>query len=198
MDARLRRSAGGPGKHSEESIHTRPPQPLARSEPAASHPALRAPSARRPAATSRLPGSACGRGRSLAPGLYPNAAGSKGRNHRRFPRRRHRLLRHPRHQRARPAHRQWLQLPLRQFHQACQNLQIKHRRTRPYTPRTNGKAERFIQTALREWAYSQHWSDSEQRDAYLQPWTDYYNRERPHGSLNYKPPISRSDSGTTS
>ncbi len=85
-----------------------------------------------------------------------------------------------------------------QFRQACQNLQIKHRRTRPYTPRTNGKAERFIQTALREWAYAQHWSDSEQRDAYLQPWTDYYNHERRHASLNYKPPISRSDSGTTS
>ena len=84
------------------------------------------------------------------------------------------------------------------FRQACQSLQIKHHRTRPYTPRTNGKAERFIQTALREWAYSQHWSDSEQRDAHLQPWTDYYNHERPHGSLNYKPPISRSVSGTTS
>jgi transposase InsO family protein len=85
-----------------------------------------------------------------------------------------------------------------QFRQACQTMQIKHHRTRPYTPRTNGKAERFIQTALREWAYAQHWSDSEQRDAYLQPWTDYYNRQRPHGSLNYRPPISRSDPGTTS
>ena len=85
-----------------------------------------------------------------------------------------------------------------QFRQACQTMHIKHQRTRPYTPRTNGKAERFIQTALREWAYAQHWPDSEQRDAYLQPWTDYYNRERPHGSLNYRPPISRSDSGTTS
>jgi len=86
----------------------------------------------------------------------------------------------------------------RQFRQACQAMQIRHQRTRPYTPRTNGKAERFIQTALREWAYSQHWSDSEHRDAHLQPWTDYYNRERPHGSLNYKSPISRSDFGTTS
>jgi|GEM_PF-4258939 transposase InsO family protein len=75
---------------------------------------------------------------------------------------------------------------------------IKHGRTRPYTPRTNGNAERFIQTALREWAYAKHWSDSERRDAHLQPWIDYYNRERPHGSLNYKPPISRSDPGTTS
>jgi transposase InsO family protein len=85
-----------------------------------------------------------------------------------------------------------------QFRQACQQMAIKHSRTRPYTPRTNGKAERFIQTALREWAYAKHWADSEQRDAHLQPWIDYYNRERPHGSLNYKPPISRSDQGTTS
>jgi transposase InsO family protein len=85
-----------------------------------------------------------------------------------------------------------------QFRKACQQMAIKHSRTRPYTPRTNGKAERFIQTALREWAYAKHWTDSEQRDAHLQPWIDYYNRERPHGSLNYKTPISRSDSGTTS
>jgi transposase InsO family protein len=85
-----------------------------------------------------------------------------------------------------------------QFRHACQQMAIKHSRTRPYTPRTNGKAERFIQTALREWAYAKHWIDSEQRDAHLQPWIDYYNRERPHGSLNYKPPISRSDTGTTS
>jgi len=85
-----------------------------------------------------------------------------------------------------------------QFRHACQQMAIKHSRTRPYTPRTNGKAERFIQTALREWAYAKHWTDSEQRDLHLQPWTDYYNRERPHGSLNYKPPISRSEPGTTS
>jgi transposase InsO family protein len=85
-----------------------------------------------------------------------------------------------------------------QFRMACQQLDISHRRTRPYTPRTNGKAERFIQTALREWAYVKHWKDSQERDAHLKPWIDYYNRERPHGSLNYKPPISRSDSGTTS
>jgi transposase InsO family protein len=85
-----------------------------------------------------------------------------------------------------------------QFRQACQQLDIKHRRTKPYHPQTNGKAERFIQTALREWAYAKHWINSQERDLYLQPWNDYYNRERPHGSLNYKPPISRSDNGTTS
>jgi transposase InsO family protein len=86
----------------------------------------------------------------------------------------------------------------KQFRHACQQMQLNHRRTRPYTPRTNGKAERFIQTALREWAYAKHWTDSEQRDAHLKPWTHYYNHQRPHGSLNYKPPISRSESGTTS
>jgi transposase InsO family protein len=86
----------------------------------------------------------------------------------------------------------------RQFRQACLGMNLKHHRTRPYTPRTNGKAERFIQTALREWARAKHWSDSTERDAHLQPWTDYYNLQRPHGSLNYRPPISRSDVGTTS
>ncbi len=85
-----------------------------------------------------------------------------------------------------------------QFRQACQKMHIRHQRTRPYTPRTNGKAERFIQTALREWARAKHWASSDERDASLKPWTDYYNLQRPHGSLNYKPPISRSDSGTTS
>ena len=84
------------------------------------------------------------------------------------------------------------------FARACQQLDIQHRRTRPYRPQTNGKAERFIQTALREWAYAKHWTDSDQRDQHLQPWNDYYNQERPHGSLNYKPPISRSEIGTTS
>ena len=86
----------------------------------------------------------------------------------------------------------------RQFRQACLAMNIKHRRTRPHTPRTNGKAERFIQTALREWARAKHWTNSEERDSYLQPWTDYYNLQRPHGSLNYQPPISRSEIGTTS
>jgi len=84
------------------------------------------------------------------------------------------------------------------FRDACAQMQLKHRRTRPYTPRTNGKAERFIQTALKEWAYSQHWENSEDRDAQLQPWNDFYNNQRPHGSLNYNPPVSRLPNGTTS
>lgn len=74
-----------------------------------------------------------------------------------------------------------------------------HRRcTKPYSPQTNGKAERFIQTALREWAYAKHWTNSQERNLHLRPWNDYYNRERPHLSLNYKPLISRSDTGATS
>jgi transposase InsO family protein len=85
-----------------------------------------------------------------------------------------------------------------QFRATCNHLEIKHHRTRPYTPRTNGKAERFIQTALREWAYAKHWKDSDERDQHLKPWTAYYNFARPHGSLNYAPPISRADPGTTS
>ena len=85
-----------------------------------------------------------------------------------------------------------------QFRHVCFQMGLKHRRTRPYSPQTNGKAERFIQTALREWAYATHWPDSEQRNLALAPWTDYYNFVRPHGSLHYQPPISRSDSGTTS
>jgi len=84
------------------------------------------------------------------------------------------------------------------FRAACAEMQIKHGRTKPYTPRTNGKAERFIQTALREWAYAEHWCSSEERDAQLQPWVDFYNHQRPHGSLDYKPPISRLGGGTTS
>jgi transposase InsO family protein len=85
------------------------------------------------------------------------------------------------------------------FRAACEELGIRHRFTRPYTPRTNGKAERFIQTALREWAYVRHYTNSEERDQQLSPWLHYYNFARPHGSLGYAPPISRSPTnGTTS
>jgi transposase InsO family protein len=86
------------------------------------------------------------------------------------------------------------------FRHHCEGLGLKHHRTRPYTPRTNGKAERFIQTALREWVYAKHWDDSDQRDAQLPAWLDYYNLTRPHGSLGYAPPISRVSPsvGTTS
>ena len=77
------------------------------------------------------------------------------------------------------------------FSKACRDLALKHIRTRPYTPRTNGKAERFIQTALREWAYAQAYDTSALRAAELPFWLHRYNWHRPHGSLKSKPPVSR-------
>ena len=79
------------------------------------------------------------------------------------------------------------------FAAACKALNLKHIRTKPYTPKTNGKAERFIQTALREWAYARTYQTSEQRKTQLPEWTHMYNCHRPHGSLKSKPPISRLD-----
>ena len=77
------------------------------------------------------------------------------------------------------------------FRKACRDLGLRHIRTRPYTPKTNGKAERFIQTALREWAYAQAYPTSDRRAAELPIWLHRYNWHRPHGSLKSKPPISR-------
>jgi len=76
--------------------------------------------------------------------------------------------------------------------QACRQLGLKHRFTRPYTPRTNGKAERFIQTALREWAYARTYLNSHQRGQELPSWLHLYNWHRPHGALALQPPITRS------
>ena len=77
------------------------------------------------------------------------------------------------------------------FARACKRLHIKHIRTKPYTPQTNGKAERFIQTALREWAYATAFETSDQRREELPRWLHRYNWHRPHASLGQKAPISR-------
>jgi len=77
------------------------------------------------------------------------------------------------------------------FRDTCHRLQIRHVRTRPYTPRTNGKAERFIQTCLREWAYAEAYPNSEQRTVALDHWLHHYNWHRPHTALNSLPPVSR-------
>ena len=77
------------------------------------------------------------------------------------------------------------------YAKALRMLKIKHLRTKPYTPRTNGKAERFVQTSLREWAYAKAYHHSEQRAAELPIWLHRYNWHRPHGSLKAKTPISR-------
>jgi transposase InsO family protein len=74
---------------------------------------------------------------------------------------------------------------------ACRALGIRHLRTRPYRPQTNGKAERFIRTMLGGWAYGAIYRDSTERTAALTGWIDFYNRRRPHGALSHKPPIAR-------
>ena len=77
------------------------------------------------------------------------------------------------------------------FRTACKNLGLRHIRTKPYTPKTNGKAERFIQTSLREWAYAKAYPTSHDRAADLPAWLHQYNWHRPHGGINYQTPISR-------
>jgi len=79
----------------------------------------------------------------------------------------------------------------RLFAQACARLGIRHLRTRPYTPRTNGKAERFIQTLLREWAYVICYPDTRTRRQALPRWLRYYNRQRPHAGIHRQTPYAR-------
>lgn len=77
------------------------------------------------------------------------------------------------------------------FAKALRLLAIRHIFTRPYTPKTNGKAERFIQTLLREWAYGLGYPTSNARNADLRRWLDWFNRSRPHSALNGRPPFTR-------
>lgn len=79
----------------------------------------------------------------------------------------------------------------RLFAQTCQALGIKHSFTKPYRPQTNGKAERFIQTCLREWAYGRVWTNSAECTAWLPAFLSFYNTRRPHSALDHKPPASR-------
>jgi len=74
---------------------------------------------------------------------------------------------------------------------ACRALHIRHLRTRPYRPQTNGKAERFIRTLLGGWAYGALYRNSTERTAALDGWIDYYNHHRKHAALGHKPPIAR-------
>ena len=77
------------------------------------------------------------------------------------------------------------------FANTCRELGVSPRKTRPYRPETNGKAERFIQTLLREWAYQRPYRTSNQRAKQLAPWLSYYNNKRPHSALKGLPPKSR-------
>ena len=79
----------------------------------------------------------------------------------------------------------------RAFAKTCARLGLKHIFTKPYTPRTNGKAERFVQTTLREWAYAQAYPSSNDRAAALPAWLHRYNWHRPHGGIKSQTPISR-------
>ena len=78
------------------------------------------------------------------------------------------------------------------FRDACRRLGLKHIRTKPYTPKTNGKAERFIQSSLREWAYARAYENSGKRAQELPHWLHHYNWHRPHAGIKGKQPISRS------
>ena len=78
----------------------------------------------------------------------------------------------------------------RLFAKACRLLHIRHLRTRPYTPRTNGKAERFIQTLLREWAYALPYRSADSRTADLPRWLAWYNTDRPHTGLAGRTPAT--------
>jgi len=75
----------------------------------------------------------------------------------------------------------------------CRALGLRHLRTRPYRPRTNGKAERFIRTLLAGWAYGPIYGSSRERTAAFDGWLWTYNHRRPHGALSHKPPIARLD-----
>ena len=74
---------------------------------------------------------------------------------------------------------------------ACRQLGLRHLRTRPYRPRTNGKAERFIRTLIDGWAYAAVYPTSLKRTAALPAWLDFYNHRRPHGSLSHQTPAAR-------
>ncbi|ETH48484.1 transposase, IS481 family [Bordetella pertussis H921] len=89
------------------------------------------------------------------------------------------------------AHRQWLGLSQPRLAALCHELGIKHRFTRPYRPQTNGKAERFIQSALREWAYAHTYQNSQHRADAMKSWLHHYNWHRPHQGIGRAVPISR-------
>ena len=77
------------------------------------------------------------------------------------------------------------------FRETVGKAGVRQLRTKPYCPRTNGKAERFIQTSLREWAYASPFSSSNERAKTVQPWLDEYNRKRPHSAIGHTTPWQR-------
>ena len=131
------------------------------------------------------------RRRRHPPGLRRGARRRERQHRSRVPAPRDRLLRRPRHHRAARDDRQRLAYRSTIHAVACRALGIRHLRTRPYRPRTNGKAERFIRTMLAGWAYGTIYGTSHERTAALDGWLWTYNHRRPHGALGHKPPIAR-------
>src|SRR3989475_2220634 len=123
---------------------------------------------------------------------------SVGRSVRGFVRRARRVVSGARGAHPARAHRQRLGLSVAGLRATCRALHLAHRRTRPYTPRTNGTAERPIQTLLREWAYIRPYYTSADRTRVLPGWLEHYNCARPHASLGKRPPMSRFQAVTTS
>lgn len=79
----------------------------------------------------------------------------------------------------------------KRFNRLCEQLGARHLYTKPYTPRTNGKAERFIRTLKERWAYGCSYRTSASRTEALEPWLNNYNRRRPHAGIGMRPPMSR-------
>ena len=123
------------------------------------------------------------------PGLRRSPRRREGHHRDRLPAPRRRVLRAPRHHRRAAAHRQRLAPTARPSTRiACRALGIRHLRTRPYRPQTNGKAERFIRTMLGGWAYGAIYRHSTERTAALDGWLWHYNHHRRHSALGHKPP----------
>ena len=120
-------------------------------------------------------------------------ADEKADNRGRLPPPRPRLLPPPRHPSRTGTHRQRQRLPLRLHALTCRQLGIRHLRTRPYRPQTNGKAERFIRTLLNGWAYGAIYGSSSERTTALDGWLWHYNHRRRHSALGHQPPISRTN-----
>jgi hypothetical protein len=133
----------------------------------------------------------CLRRRRLPPRFHPHPARRAQSQRRPFPRRGHRLVQELRHRRRERDERQWRGLPQWQVRRGIADAGLKHKRIRPYTPRTNGKAERFIQSCLREWAYAHPFHSSAERTAAMLAWICHYNTTRPHAAHQGQPPSSK-------
>jgi hypothetical protein len=134
----------------------------------------------------------CSCRRSLAHGLHSHAAQSEDRNHHRVPQRGPGLLRAA-HRRTRAAHRQRVKLSIQPVPSGLPEARVQTPPHKAIYAQNQWQGRTVYPHSLREWAYAKYWTDSQDRDLHRIPWTHYYIHQRPHGSLDYKPPISRSE-----